>query len=155
VIAPFMRRIIPRLRAEAAGEGGSRLKPAPTITIFHVPGRLTADDLTQLLERLTVERAGAQSSIQAGDAQIEMLCARVTLLTEALRDAEASDAARLAARMLLADLAQVTRQFRGRTNSLRASLEGNAVPEVLGPPPAAPPDRRAAGSRPGTRPGRS
>jgi len=123
VIAPFMRRIIPRLRAEAAGEGGSRLKPAPTITIFHVPGRLTADDLTQLLERLTVERAGAQSSIQAGAAQIEMLCARVTLLTEALRDAEASDAARLAARMLLADLAQVTRQFRGRTNSLRASLE--------------------------------
>ena len=88
-----------------------------------MPGRLTADDLTQLLERLTVERAGAQSSSQAGDAQVELLCARVTLLTEALRDAEASDAARLAARMLLADLAQVTRQFRGRTNSLRASLE--------------------------------
>jgi uncharacterized protein YPO0396 len=96
---------------------------------LHVPGRLTADDLTQLLERLTVERAGAQSSVQAGDAQIEMLCARVTLLTEALRDAEASDAGRLAARMLLADLAQVTTQFRGRTNSLRASLEA-AVNEM-------------------------
>ena len=94
-----------------------------------MPGRLTADDLTQLLERLTVERAGAQSSVQAADAQVEMLCARITLLTDALRDAEASDAARLAARMLLADLAQVTAQFRGRTNSLRASLEA-AVDEM-------------------------
>ena len=101
----------------------SRLKPAPTITIFHVPGRLTADDLTHLFERLTVERAGAQTSVQAGEAQIEMLCARVALLTEALRDAEASDAARLAARVLLADLVQVTAQFRGRANTIRASLE--------------------------------
>ena len=92
-------------------------------TIFHVPGRLTANDLTQLLERLPVERAGTQTSVQAGDAQIEMLCARVALLTEALRDAEASDAARLAARVLLADLAQVTAQFRGRANSIRATLE--------------------------------
>jgi uncharacterized protein YPO0396 len=92
-------------------------------TIFHVPGRLTADDLTQLLERLAVERAGAQTSVQAGDAQVEMLCARITLLTEALRDAEASDAARLAARMLLADLAQVTAQFRARANGIRVSLE--------------------------------
>jgi hypothetical protein len=88
-----------------------------------VTGRLTADDLTQLLERLTLERAGAQTSVQAGDAQIEMLCARVALLTDALRDAEANDAARLAARVLLADLAQVTAQFRGRANSIRATLE--------------------------------
>ena len=88
-----------------------------------MPGRFTADDLTQLLERLSVERAGARTSVQAEDAQVEMLCARITLLTDALRDAEASDAARLAARMMLADLAQVTAQFRGRANGIRASLE--------------------------------
>ena len=94
-----------------------------------MPGRFTADDLTHLLERLTVERAGARTSVQAEGAQVEMLCARITLLTEALRDAEASDAARLAARMLLADLAQVTAQFRGRTNGIRAALE-SAVEEM-------------------------
>ena len=76
-----------------------------------------------MLERLTVERTGARTSVQADDAQVEMLCARITLLTDALRDAEASDAARLAARMMLADLAQVTAQFRGRANGIRASLE--------------------------------
>jgi DNA anti-recombination protein RmuC len=88
-----------------------------------VAERFSADDLTRLLERLTVERGGSQTPTQAGDAQVEALCARITLLTDALRDAEASDASRLAARMLLADLAQVTAQFRGRANGIRASLE--------------------------------
>ena len=122
----------------------SRLKPAPTARIFPVADPLvTADDLTRLLERFTVERGRAQTAAQAGDADIELLVARITLLTEALRDAEETDAARLAARMLLADLAQVTAQFRGRTNGIRASLEA-AVDEMraaLGTDRAAPEPR--------------
>jgi DNA anti-recombination protein RmuC len=90
---------------------------------------VTAGDLTRLLERLTVERGQAQSPAQAADAQVERLAARITLLTEALRGAEASDASRLAARLLVADLAQVTAQFRGRTNGIRAALE-SAVEEM-------------------------
>jgi len=90
---------------------------------------VTADDLTRLLERLGVERGQAQTPAQAGDAQVELLIARITVLTEALRGAEANEAARLAARMLVADLAQVTAQFRGRANGIRASLEA-AVEEM-------------------------
>ena len=90
---------------------------------------VTADDLTRLLEQLTIERGQAQTAAQAGDAQVELLAARITLLTEALRGAAASDAARLAARLLVADLAQVTAQFRGRTNGIRAALE-SAVEEM-------------------------
>jgi hypothetical protein len=90
---------------------------------------VTADDLTRLLEQLAVERGQAQTPAQAGDAQVELLVARITLLTEALRGAAGGDAARLAARLLVADLAQVTAQFRGRTNGIRASLE-SAVEEM-------------------------
>ena len=90
---------------------------------------VTADDLTRLLERFTVEHGRAQTAAQAGDAEIELLVARMTLLTEALRDAEPTDATRLAERMLLADLAQVTARFRGRTNGIRAALEA-AVDEM-------------------------
>jgi hypothetical protein len=104
---------------------------------------ITADDLARLLERLSVERGSAQSPAQAGDAQVEVLAARIQLLTDALRDADASDAARLAARMMLVDLAQVTAQFRARANGIRSSLE-TAVAEMhaaLGDerPPAEPP----------------
>jgi hypothetical protein len=87
------------------------------------------DDLTRLLEQLAVERGHAQTPAQAGDAQVELLVARITLLTEALRGAAGGDAVRLAARLLVADLAQVTAQFRGRTNGIRASLE-SAVEEM-------------------------
>jgi hypothetical protein len=90
---------------------------------------VTADDLTRLLERFSVEHGRDRTTVQAGDAQVELLIARITLLTEALRHAEATDAARLAERMLLADLAQVTAQFRGRTNGIRAALE-TAIEEV-------------------------
>ena len=104
---------------------------------------ITADDLARLLERLSVERGPAQSPAQAGDVQVDALAARIQLLTEALRDAEASDAARLAARMMLTDVAQVTAQFRGRANGIRHALE-TAVEEMraaLGDerPPAEPP----------------
>jgi DNA anti-recombination protein RmuC len=90
---------------------------------------VTAGDLTRLLEQLAIERGQAQTPAQAGEAQVELLAARITLLTEALRGAEASDAARLAARLLVADLAQLTAQFRARTNGIRASLE-SAVEEM-------------------------
>ena len=101
---------------------------------------VTADDLTRLLEQLTIERGRAQTGAQASDAQIELLIARIKLLTEALRGAASGDAARLAARLLVVDLAQVTAQFRGRTNGIRAALE-SAVEEmraVLGPARATP-----------------
>ena len=108
----------------------SRLKPAPTTTIFPVADPLvTADDLTRLLERFSVEHGRDRTAGQAGDAQVELLVARITLLTEALRHAEATDATRLAERMLLADLAQVTAQFRGRTNGIRGALE-TAIEEM-------------------------
>ena len=100
----------------------------------------TTDDLTRLLEQLAVERGQAQTGAQASDVQIELLVARIKLLTEALRDAAAGDAARLAARLLVADLAQVIAQFRGRTNGIRAALE-SAVEEMraaLGTARAAP-----------------
>jgi hypothetical protein len=90
---------------------------------------VTADDLTRLLERFSVEHGRDQTAVQAGNAQIELLIARITLLTEALRQAEVTDATRLAERMLLADLSQVTAQFRGRTNGIRASLE-TAIEEM-------------------------
>ena len=66
--------------------------------ITDVPDRVpSADDLTALLER-------------------------VANSTEALRRAPANEKARLASRMLLDDLAGVTRQFRGTTTAVGASL---------------------------------
>ena len=97
-----------------------------------MPERLTAEGLTQLLERLSVARGGTLTPAQAADDQVEALCARITLLTEALRDVEPGEAARLASRLLLTDLAQVTALFRARANGIGASLDA-AVEQMRSP----------------------
>jgi phage-related baseplate assembly protein len=83
----------------------------------------TADDLTALLDRLALQRARAKTPAEAAAAQVEFLIARIALFTDVLRRAEANEAARLTARMLLSDLAQVAAQFRGSATAMHASLE--------------------------------
>jgi len=82
----------------------------------------TSDDLAALLERFSPERAGAKPSADVTELQVRLLLSRIAALTDALRDAEPHEAARVAHRILLSDLALVAGQFRGRTNGLRASL---------------------------------
>jgi len=107
----------------AAPRRGTR----PTCIIGDVPGRsrtLTSDDLAALLERCAVERAGAKAATDVTEAQLQILLARIAALTEALRDTEGGEAERLAARILVGDLATVAGQFRGRASSVRAALAG-------------------------------
>ena len=85
------------------------------------PG-FTADHLTTLLESLDGQRAGARTSSEIADAQIDLLLARVATLTAALGAAPPNDTAHLASRLLLDDLAMIAAQFRSRANALRASL---------------------------------
>jgi hypothetical protein len=92
-----------------------------------VPSRvraLTSDDLAALLDRFPVERMGAKAAADVTEAQLQTLLARIAALTDALRDTQGGDAERLAARILVADLATVVGQFRGRANTLRATLAG-------------------------------
>jgi DNA anti-recombination protein RmuC len=89
------------------------------------------EDLTMLLERLDVQRAGAKSPSEIADAQVERLLARVAALTGALRAASQNDTARLASRVLLDDLALVAAQFRGNANDMRASLS-SALDDLRG-----------------------
>ena len=83
---------------------------------------LTSSDLVTLLEGLQVERAGSRTPTEVTDAHIQILVARIGALTDALRTATFDETTRLAARMMLNDLALVAGQFRGRTNAMRASL---------------------------------
>ena len=85
-------------------------------------GAFTTDALTALLGRLAIERAGSLGPTEITQAQVDLLLARIGALTEALRDAASNDSTRLAARLLIADLALVAGQFRGSTNAMRASL---------------------------------
>jgi hypothetical protein len=108
-----------------------------------VPSIVTPDDLTTLLERFRIERGTASTAGEAADAQLQILVARIAELTGVLRDAPADDTGRLAARLLLADLAQVAGQFRGRANETGASIASalDHLAEALraiGPPPAPP-----------------
>jgi len=92
-----------------------------------VPSRaraLTAADLAALLERFPVERVGARGTTEVAESQVQMLLARIAALTDALREAQGSEAERLAARMLVGDLATVVGQFRGRANTVRTALTG-------------------------------
>lgn len=83
---------------------------------------LTPDELTQLLERFPLERAGGQPLEGATEAQVQLLFERITALTEALRGAESNETTRLATRMLLVDLTSAAAHFRGRTNTMRSPL---------------------------------
>lgn len=75
-----------------------------------------------LLERLSLQQAGAKSPSEVTQAQVDLLLARIASLTDVLRTAESNDTTRLASRMLLSDLALVAAQFRGRANEIAESL---------------------------------
>jgi hypothetical protein len=90
---------------------------------YGVPGHpLTSRELTELLERFPLERTGGRTLEEMTEAQLQLLMARIAALTDMLRGAEPNDAAHLASRMLLGDLATVAAQFRGRANGTRSSL---------------------------------
>lgn len=77
-----------------------------------------AHDLTSLLQQLRLSQADGKSPSEVTQAQVELLLARIASLTDVLRGAaESSGTFRVAARLLLADLAMVAAQFRGNTNA--------------------------------------
>jgi hypothetical protein len=91
--------------------------------IYGVPDRpSTLDQLTELLDRFQMERAGGKKLEEVADAQAQVLTARIAALTDLLRGAEPSEAMALASRILLRDLTAVAAHFRGRANGMRASL---------------------------------
>jgi hypothetical protein len=88
-----------------------------------VPERpLAADDLTALLERLRIQPAGTKTPSEVTQAQLDLLLARIGSLTSALRDGASPETERLAARLLLSDLALATAQFRAGANAVSVSL---------------------------------
>lgn len=84
--------------------------------------RLATGELTELLERFPVERAGSQAVEEVTGARIQLLLARIAALTAMLRDAAPDETADLVSRLLLNDLAAVAAHFRGRANEMRSSL---------------------------------
>jgi hypothetical protein len=88
-----------------------------------VPDReLTADELTELIARFPLERAGTKTLEEITQAQVQQLFERVEALSALLRGASSNETARLASRMLLRDLTAVAAHFRGRANVLGPSL---------------------------------
>ena len=82
----------------------------------------SVDDLTTLLQRLRLQQPGAKSPSEVTQAQTELLLTRMSSLTDTLRVAEWNDTSRAAARLLLADLAMVTAQFRGHATAIGEKL---------------------------------
>ena len=82
----------------------------------------TPDELTELLERSPLDRAGGRTLEETTEAQVQLLLARLARLTDVLRGAEPNATTRLAARMLLTDLTAIAAHFRGRANLMRSSL---------------------------------
>jgi hypothetical protein len=80
------------------------------------------DALTALLERLRLPLAGTQSPTEVAQGHLDVLLARVAALTEAVRTSPPNETTRLAARLLLSDLALVVAQLRGDANAVGASL---------------------------------
>ena len=98
--------------------------PCRTPTYYYgVPGRtLTLEELTEVLERFPVERAGGRTLDDTSEAQAQALLARIAALTDVLRDAEPAEPARMAARLLLSDLSAIAAHFRGRANTMGPPL---------------------------------
>jgi hypothetical protein len=106
-----------------------------------VPDRASSTgDLTALLQQLRLQDPGGKSPSEVHQAQIDLLLARIASLTDTLRTADWNDTSRTAARLLLADLAMVTAQLRGRATAtsetlattlekVRADLERTAGPQ--------------------------
>jgi hypothetical protein len=84
--------------------------------------KFTLNELTDLLERFRPERAGGKTPSEITEAQIQLLLARISALTDALRGAEANEPARLAMRVALNDLGTIAGHFRARTNTMRDAL---------------------------------
>jgi len=80
------------------------------------------DPLVSLLQQLRLQQPHSKSPSEATQAQLELFLNRIASLTGALRDAPPGDASAAAARLLLADLAMVAAQFRGRTSELGERL---------------------------------
>ena len=82
------------------------------------------DDLTAVLQRIRLHQAGTQPPSEVTQAQVELLLTRIASLTEILRGGGTDASARTAARLLLADAAMVTAQFRGSANEVGERLAG-------------------------------
>ena len=80
-------------------------------------------DLLDILTRLRLQPPDTTSADAAVRGYLELLLARISALTDALRTerVEAAQEA-LAARLLLADVTAVVAQLRGQTNELAVSL---------------------------------
>lgn len=85
-------------------------------------GLSSTDDLAALLARIGVQRAGGKNTPEVAEAQADVLLARISALTAALRATSDGETAALASRILLADLSLLAAQFRGHTNTMRTSL---------------------------------
>lgn len=85
---------------------------------------ISSDGLVKLLEQRHLPPAGPKHTSDVTLQQVDILIARIASLTEALRGAEQDEAAQLASRILLEDLALVVAQFRARANELVESLTG-------------------------------
>ena len=84
-----------------------------------VPERTSSiDDLADLLRQLRLQQPGAKSPSEVNQAQTDLLLTRISSLTDTLRGTDWNDTSRAAARLLLADLAMVTAQFRGHTTAI-------------------------------------
>ncbi len=79
--------------------------------------------LSAVLQQLRLQHADRKSPSEVTHAEIELLLARIALLTETLGGAaQSTETFRAAARLLLADVAMVTAHFRGDTNALSERL---------------------------------
>lgn len=88
-----------------------------------MPSRtLTLDEVVDLLARFRQDPAGSKTAPEIAESQVQLLLARIRALTDALRDAESNEAAGLAARIVVNDLAAVADQFRGRAHTMRVAL---------------------------------
>lgn len=81
-----------------------------------------AGDLTALLQQLRLQQPGAKSPSEVHRAQTDLLLARISSLTGRLRSDGWDDSSRAAARLLLADLAMVSAQFRGHATAIGEKL---------------------------------
>jgi hypothetical protein len=84
---------------------------------------LSSADLAALLGRFRLRPQDVPTVAVAGQAQLDLAFVRIAALTELLRSADSSDdAARLAGRLLLADLGLVSAWFRGQANETARAL---------------------------------
>ena len=83
----------------------------------------SAADLAALLERFRLRPQDVPTVAVAGQTQLDLAFARISALTELLRShGPSDDAARLAERLLLADLGLVSAWFRGQANETAVAL---------------------------------